>query len=307
MFILKGLFCEHLLVADQDARSSSVGNIGPERLRQLQLCLLGIYKDVRHVCDKYEIPLYLMGGSALGAVRHKGFIPWDDDLDVAMTRRDYRRFCEVFEQELSQKYTLNAPNYCDNARVRFPKVFLKDSRFRSTFDSEDESIQKIFLDIFIIDNIPNNTFVRVVKGCWCDFLEWICGQVYFYRGSDGNMRSYLCENNKPIYCVKMTIGFLFSFLSFHKWNDLIDLAVQCKNEKSTYCGLPTDARHYFGNIMKREAYFPGTLGEFEGESVLLFQDWDQYLKGMYGEYMQLPPEEKRASHGIVELRFPEEK
>ena len=119
MFILKGLFCEHLLVADQDARSSSVGNIGPERLRQLQLCLLGIYKDVRHVCDKYEIPLYLMGGSALGAVRHKGFIPWDDDLDVAMTRRDYRRFCEVFEQELSQKYTLNAPNYCDNARVRF--------------------------------------------------------------------------------------------------------------------------------------------------------------------------------------------
>lgn len=96
-----------------------------ESRRILQHTILGIYKDLLAVCKKYNLTPYLIGGSCLGAIRHKGFIPWDDDLDVGMSRSDYQKFKKVFKKELSDRYVLNAPNYIGCAKGRFAKMMKK--------------------------------------------------------------------------------------------------------------------------------------------------------------------------------------
>ena len=96
-----------------------------EKCGQLQNVLLDIYKDIDMVCRENGLTAFLCGGSALGAIRHKGFIPWDDDLDVAMTREDYIVFRKVFHRKYKDKYIINAPNYSKDAKTRFVKILKK--------------------------------------------------------------------------------------------------------------------------------------------------------------------------------------
>ena len=93
-----------------DVKDDSLIEIDEETRERLQLAILDMYKDVFTACQKYNIIPYLIGGSALGAVRHHGFIPWDDDIDIGMTRDDYIRFVDIFERELGEQYIINAPN-----------------------------------------------------------------------------------------------------------------------------------------------------------------------------------------------------
>ena len=98
-----------------------------EQLRNdIQSALLAMYLDVDRACNKHGISLYLCGGSAIGAVRHKGFIPWDDDMDTAMSRSDYEKFKQIFETELSYNYYLVAPDVGTGSRSRSPKVIKKE-------------------------------------------------------------------------------------------------------------------------------------------------------------------------------------
>ena len=145
--------------------------------RELQYTILSVYNDIKEVCDKYGLSLFLCGGSALGAVRHQGFIPWDDDMDVSMTRDDYQKFEQIFEKELSNRYILMAPGYKNGSRSRFPKILKKGTLFREIGINAPDEECGIFLDIFILDNVPDNKFWKTLKGYTCNALEFIAGQV----------------------------------------------------------------------------------------------------------------------------------
>ena len=116
---------KHNTLVDARATLNSHNNddilieVSDSQRRKLQKAILEMYKDLLDVCNRYGITPYLIGGSALGAVRHEGFIPWDDDIDVGMIREDYNRFLEVFETEMATQYILNAPNYSDEPKARF--------------------------------------------------------------------------------------------------------------------------------------------------------------------------------------------
>ena len=289
------------------ARNSSVLKVmDDDTVKKMQDILFDMYKDVKAVCDKYEIPLFMIGGSALGAVRHHGFIPWDDDLDLSMTRKDYERFASIFEKELADKYILNAPNYSEKPCHKYPRILKKGTYYRALIDSDVESLHCIFLDLFILENVPDNPVHRWIKGNYCNFLYIMSWEVFLWENRNEEVKQFLMAGGSLNYYSRIIIGFLFSFRSSAKWFNTFDKAIQYKNENSKLCGLATGRKRYLGEIMRREQWLPGVKATFENEEVLLFSDLDYYLKNLYNDYMQIPPPEKRERHNVCEVRFPEE-
>lgn len=284
--------------------SGLLKEITPQERKDLQRCLFDAYLDIKNVCNEYNYPLFLVEGSAIGVVRHQGFIPWDDDIDLAMMRSDYEKFKKIFEEKLGNKYILNSPNYSNNARNRYPIVLVKDSYYKRLIDPRDSSLHKIPIDVFIIDNVPNNKMIRKIKGLFCDFLEFIAGQVYLRENTNEDVKKYLCKNGTFVYNIRMIVGFIFSFYSSSKWFDIIDKAIQCHNENSHDCGILTARGHYFKEILSREAVLPPSEGFCNNEKVQLFHDVDLYLRTLYGNYMEVPPEEKRERHFFCALKIP---
>ena len=232
---------------------SGMEELTEEKLRKLQLVLADMLIEILNVCKENDIDVFMMGGTSLGAVRHKGFIPWDDDIDIGMTRESYNRFVPVFEKHLADRYILNAPNYTKNALSRFPKILKKDS-YMDTGLTDDPDLCKVFIDIFIADRIPENPIVRKIKGIRCDCLEFIGGQVAMTEQlNDGLKRRYL-SGGRVSYMIRSIIGKVFSFHKSSYWYDRIDKAVQY-NKDSSLLGLPTGSKHYFGEVFSKVFFF----------------------------------------------------
>lgn len=274
--------------------------IDDETRTKIQQSLLEMFLDIQEVCLRNRIMVYLCGGSALGAVRHKGFIPWDDDIDITMTRAGYNRFRKIFEKELSDKYTLNAPNYSKRAKSRFPKIMKKDTIFRELGDTSEKAECGLFIDIFIMDNVPDNRLHRMIKGSLCNILEFIGGQVALLE-ADSEWRMLFRRTGRWSYYLRFLCGKVFSFWPASKWYNIIDRKVQHRNNKSMDCSLATGLKHYFGETLQRSEYMPATQVEFEGHKAYTFHDVDAYLSNLYGDYMTIPAPEKRQKHFIKEL------
>lgn len=275
--------------------------INEDQRSALQREILTMYKDLLQVCKQYNITPYLIGGSALGAVRHKGFIPWDDDIDVGMSRKDYAQFVRIFENKLSDKYILNAPNISEKPKTRFTKIIKKGTIFREVTDL-DNSENGIFLDIFIIENIPRNKVLRKIKGSYCNLLQFISSQVYLYENDNEALRALYSRSGEENYKSRMRIGRVFSFVSSVKWFNMVDKAVQYRKETGIY-GITTGRKHYFGEIFEEKVFFPAKYKDFEDIKAPVFNDTDTYLTNLYHNYMDIPSEDKRERHYVVELKF----
>ncbi len=282
-------FSNILIEVDEDLR------------KKIQKELLLMYKDVIYICTKYNIVPFLAGGSALGAVRHKGFIPWDDDLDIAMTRKDYQIFTKIFDKELSDKYYLCAPNYSKKVKSRFPKIIKKGTLYKEATDADDDTINGLFLDIFIVEGVPNNKLHRKIKGNYCNVLMFIAGQVALYENREGLAKEIYMRMGKMNYYMRIGIGFLFSFHSSSRWFEKVDRNVRYNCNRTKQVGLPTGRKHYFGEILDKDKLFPAQYVEFEDIEAPVFKDIDYYLFNLYGDYMKIPPREKREKHFLVEI------
>ncbi|MBQ6478590.1 MAG: LicD family protein [Erysipelotrichaceae bacterium] len=282
-----------------DYSDSGMEELSGEKLRKLQLILTDMLRDIVEICRENEIDVFLLGGTALGAVRHRGFIPWDDDIDIGMTRESYRKFIPVFEKQLSDRYILNAPNYSEKILSRFPKILKKDS-YMDTGLSDDPDLCKIFIDIFIVDRIPENPIVRRVKGLKCNALEFIGSQVAMMEQMDDQIKKRYLSGGRMGFLIRSIVGKLFSFRNSSRWYDRIDKAVQYRKE-SGLLGLPTGSKHYFGENFPSEVFLPTGHGEFEGHDVPMVHDTDAYLRNLYGNYMEIPPLEKRQKHFVRSL------
>ena len=266
-------------------------------VKRVQDALLVAYCDLWEFCEKRGITLFLTGGSTLGAIRHQGFIPWDDDIDLAMPREDFERFKALFDQGLGEKYILNAPNYSEKPLSRFPKVLIRDVRENGEhlgFSSEAECLP---VDIFIIENVPENKIVRVCKGIWGNASEYIGGKVAGYENRRSSLQKLFGSHHKLGYALELTVGFAFSFFSSFRWNNVIDTALQSKNSHSRLCGTPSGRKHYFGEIYEKKDIFPGYVVSFAGKDARVFTDPHKYLTHLYGpDYMTPPPPEEREHH-----------
>ncbi|MDO5448479.1 MAG: LicD family protein [Clostridia bacterium] len=275
-----------------------------EELKKLQSVLLNAYLEINEVCKKHGLHLMLVGGSALGAIRHQGFIPWDDDFDCAMLRSEYEVFKKVFNKELGDRYVLNGPNCDGEPTNRFPKILIKDTRFVEIGIDENDDRAMIKLDIFIIENVPKHPLCRIVKGSYCLFLTAISSYVQFYEECNEDIKNYLMqsrEGKKAYYC-RLVFGWLFSFIPARQWINATDNAYQY-HKVTSLVSLPSGRKHYFGEILKYKDIIPASTGIFDGHEVYLPQNPQVYLSNLYGDYMTLPPVEKREKHRIKQISF----
>ena len=275
--------------------------LSSEELKQLQGCFLEILKDIIAVCEKHDICYMAAGGTALGSVRHKGFIPWDDDVDIIMPREDLNRFVKLFNEAMGDNYELTTPDSKSHPIESMITIVHKKNTYKASMQSFDTSLPKgISIDIFAIESVPRNPVARRIKGLCAMAIQYIAVSSLYRHYMSPRKKEFICQTKagKFNYRIRTTIGFLFSFVKYDKWGRFFDRFVRCKKDTGLW-GVPTDIGHYFGHIMPKEVYFPPVKGEFEDIMINLPHDTDAYLKNQYGDYMTIPPEADREKHWSI--------
>ena len=247
------------------------------RLKELQI---GILKEFLHICGTHHFRYFFLGGSCLGAVRHQGFIPWDDDIDIGMPREDYERFLETAEKELSFPYFLQTARTDPDYPLNFAKIRHTQTTFIESSVAHLQIHHGIYLDIFPLDGYsPSPLFQANLKR-----LKWGVEQAYHIR----EWRSGF----KKLFVRACTC----TLKDYRTARDHIEKAVR----KRPYDSSDT-VINYFGawgkkELFPKEVFGEGSVGLFEGIEVMLPADPDRYCRQLYGNYMAYPPVEARVSH-----------
>ncbi len=278
-------------------------------LAKLKLTLKEMLEDFIYVAEKYSLHYTMSGGSVLGTVRHQGFIPWDDDIDINIPREDYNIFLKVFEKELGSKYIILDPYTSHNHGMTLAQMKKKGTVYRSFNElSKERADCGICIDLFIIENTFDNCFLRNVHGILC--LAFGYATTCKKTSHDIQLLdNYLEKGTKAemTFKKKAAIGKLFFWISLDR---LVRVTIKCyslcKNNHSKYVTIPTGRKHFFHEMHLREELCESVEMPFEDIMVKIPKGYKAYLTSLYGEdYMSLPPSGKRENHPLMEIDFGE--
>ena len=255
-------------------------------VRKLQLFQLEVFKEVDRICRSNNIKYFMIGGTLLGAVRHKGFIPWDIDVDIAMFRDDYNRFTECCKSNLTDKYFLQ--NYQTDIDY-FPSLthICMNNTFTELAHSNHLQYHKgIHIDIFPLDNVANNEKERNKQKKLLAFIDRIKIMKASYIYDSG---LFGCK-----VIIKRSLRSLMAPIPL-KWLNSIREKIMTEHANKETKFVCSTASHYGYDkqVMEREIYGTPILLEFEDAMYFAPQKWDEYLTRIYGDYMTPPPIEKR--------------
>lgn len=276
--------------------------LSDDEVKATQRVSLETLHDIIDICNKYHVNYHLTGGSALGVVRHKGFIPWDDDIDIDMDRKDVKIFFTEFEKLYHDKYWIHTPY--SESRFCMPCYHIrrKNTIFRGCADPDAEE-SGIGVDILVMENTFNNKIIRcfhgyvsLALGLIVSCRRFFMNRRYLIKISEGN------DDIRKIFRRKIQIGALVSFLPLNKWTAAYDKWNSlCHNQNSKYVTVATGKNHYFKELYLRSDFSETTTGTFEDLTVKIPKKYDDYLKRMYGDYMQIPPKNKQEQHVLVQF------
>lgn len=277
--------------------------IGEDNSHKLKSILISMLADFDSVAKKHAIDYILAYGSVLGAIRHKGFIPWDDDLDIYLSRDDWNKLKNIFSSEMEDKYILEGPGYNDKLlRQTFGKIYLKGTELVEFMDMNSPYTHSIYIDIFVLDNVSTNPVVRIFDSYFAKVMKFVINSQTYYKYPNPvlNKIKKTSFSAKIYFNFRATLGFLTSFASHSAWCNWFDEFFSRHHSKTGFLTQSSWSKEIFESSI----YFPPSKGVFEGLEVNLPRNPDLYLKKSYGDdYMQIPPKEKRENHLIVSLNF----
>lgn len=260
--------------------------IGEYPIEKVQEKMLGILIEVDRICKKHNIRYVLDSGTLLGAVRHNGFIPWDDDIDIAMLREDYDKFRNIANAELKKPYYFECELDNDSFPNIFGKCFDMSTRYVSQNSEHLNCPKGIWLDIFPMDNIKTNTKKKQCR---------IVASINTIRCIKQKTEKF--ERRHIVY-------FPFYFFSIKTLNLLANKVMRMNNSHNTEYVCPICQSGANKPAFKRTMFVDTIDKEFAGKKFPVPLEYDEYLHGYYKNPMELPPESSRhPSHGVVEVRL----
>ena len=270
-----------------------------EDLQRLHTVLYQILAEIDRVCKKHNIPYFIQGGSAIGAFYNKGVVPWDDDVDVGMTRENYNRFLEVAPAELGEEYFLEWFGTEPNTPFYFAKVKMNNTLFVEQIWRNMDIHHGIFVDIFPYDRIPDNPLLEKLHRAEAKF--WIncfmAKKVWLWRHCGK------CEIDKPlpkswISCaaIRLVTSFLSRQAIYRTMNKVLGRYNSCNTKYVNIVRMPKDQ-------ILRENIENSVNTEFGGMMVSLPRNVEEYLRHHYPNLRPVLPKEEQINHAPYKLSF----
>jgi lipopolysaccharide cholinephosphotransferase len=266
----------------------------PETLKHLQQVQMNMFKYFLEVCEENDLTYFMYAGSLLGTVRHHGFIPWDDDIDVIMFREDFEKLNKVFEKKIDDNYkffnVLNEETY----HYTWGRLTLKNTLFKEWWADQVDYTPPIFMDIFILDNLPKNKFKRFIHK-WKSFT---LNQLTIY-----SLLKY--ENPSRIkQIIQQSIHYILKIIPVSP----AKIKEKCVKSYTKYqhddcdevCDFPSE---FLMPVSYKTDWVPARKAKFEDIEVNIPQNYDKILKMDFNNYMELPPEESRYNPAPLEIDF----
>lgn len=276
----------------------------PEVLKKVQRYEKQILKKFIDICDQYELKYFVAYGTLIGTIRHHGFIPWDDDIDVAMPRSDYEKFLEIAQKECGNEYFLQTPDTDPEYHLFFAKLRLKDTEFVENTLQKAGSVSGIYIDIMPYDYIPDDDALMkkqvssaVKKGMLLSIN----------RVKEPQIGQYGAVKTTMLKCIWKIghYGMKVCHISGESiWN-------RCKKVSMMYDDVPTKRLCSFFAEPEKWIIYASEIEnliemDFEDIKVKVPEGYDSVLTRGYGDYMTLPPVEQRINHMPMVLKFPNE-
>lgn len=244
--------------------------------RDLQLCILDMIKDIDKLCKRHNIEYYVAYGSCLGAVRHKGFIPWDDDFDIILKYDQYQKFLDVCKKELDKKkYFVQTPETEPNYTLSFSKIRNIKTTLIEESNKDEDIVNGVYIDVFPLVGYPKNKIKRKI-------LEI---NRAFTLSANRNV-----INNKFLHSI-----FLIILKIFGRKKILNYCTKRCVKYSCDSCDELISI--FDGDGISISVYDKKVLGKpkivkFEDISLPIPEDYDTYLKIIFGDYMKIPNKEQ---------------
>lgn len=259
---------------------------------------LEIVKEVVKICDENGLIYYMLGGTMLGAIRHKGFIPWDDDIDLGLPRKDYETFLEIAPKLMPKQYKLVNYKTDSNYHYYITRVLDTETKVIENRFASEGKYTNASIDIFPLDGSPN-----------CRISRWVfCKKLLFHRAASSLHFKQLIDNRKRPWKEEMLLKVIKLFPTDKMFNFYNQLAICDRMLKkhdmseSLYTGNCMGA-YRDRELIPTEWYGEDAFFDFENIKLRGIKEYHKYLCQLYGDYMQLPPEDKRRIHfTIVEVK-----
>lgn len=263
--------------------------ISLDEMKEIEISILDCFHDI---CERNNLKYSLAYGTLLGAVRHQGFIPWDDDVDVMMPRPDYESFIKIADRELiNTKYRFLCLENEKSYYSPLAKIYDNRTKLRQHDGHITKTEMGVYIDIFVVDGIPEDVNLR--RALFEEErklrLKWLlsCRSFLSPLNTSKNIWNYFL---KSIYSVPFRLIGTHHYLKQYN-----SLACRYAIDESKYCGVILFGEGEKKELLPREYIYSLKKIKFENNYYWAIENADLYLSNIYGDYMQLPPESERVS------------